>query len=396
MKYEFHAHYPLAIKDSVTQAKAIDWLVGRAEQILPTWHEVIEIEDPWQCISLLAQALVTAYKDQARVGTRGQAGGLKYWVEHQAAQFLQAHHRLLSALALTPTLPDFSTFPSGTWGLQFTFILHKPYLSRDDTDFHILDNPMKKEWVFKVPYIAPSQWKGALLAAMTRQMVERKDPLSDEDWIERRLQLARLFGNEKEVGLDDKKFEAYLDKQRPNTAMAYREKVRARYGDTGFFSGRLYFYPTYFDHISLEVINPHDRETGTGKQPIYFECVLTGTDGSFTLLYTPFNRTDEDEQKTREQIAADLELLAQGIQAMMTIYGFGAKTSSGFGVAADRLVAEGKLILRTGLPDMDVPTVVAPEQPSSVTEYIFTSFTELYNKASELARLLRNRAGGDA
>jgi len=31
MKYEFHAHYPLALKESVIQAKAIGWLVGRAE-----------------------------------------------------------------------------------------------------------------------------------------------------------------------------------------------------------------------------------------------------------------------------------------------------------------------------------------------------------------------------
>ncbi|WP_421658963.1 hypothetical protein [Leptothermofonsia sp. ETS-13] len=33
-------------------------------------------------------------------------------------------------------------------------------------------------------------------------------------------------------------------------------------------------------------------------------------------------------------MAADLKLVAEGVQAMLTVYGFGAKTSSGFGVAA--------------------------------------------------------------
>jgi CRISPR-associated protein Cmr2 len=337
MKYEFHAHYSLALKDSVTQAKAIDWLVGRAEQILPGWREVIEIEDPWQRISLLAQALPTAYKDQARVGTRGQAGGLKYWVEHQAAQFLQAHHRLLSTLALTPTLPDLSIFPSGTWGLQFTFTLRKPYISRDDTDFHILDNPVKKEWVFKVPYVAPTQWKGALRAAMVHGLAEWWLALSQDQRVERsnrkrfvaqRLQLARLFGNEKDVLVDDRRFETYLDDLGgKHLSLWYRRALRRLYSASSFLAGRLHFYPTYFDCIGLEVINPHPRDTGAGSLPIYFECVPHGTQGTFTLLYVPLDGGNKEEAQK------DLQLIAEGIRAMMTQCGFGAKTSSGYGVA---------------------------------------------------------------
>ena len=100
---------------------------------------------------------------------------------------------------VSPTLPPLSILPKGSWDLQLTFTLRKPYLSRDDMDFYILDNPVKKEWVFKVPYVAPSQWKGALRAAMTRALVERGQDLSDEEWIESRVQLTRLFGNEKGV-----------------------------------------------------------------------------------------------------------------------------------------------------------------------------------------------------
>ncbi|GIX47782.1 MAG: hypothetical protein KatS3mg131_1993 [Candidatus Tectimicrobiota bacterium] len=93
------------------------------------------------------------------------------------------------------------------------FTLRKPYLSKDDTDFYILDNPVRKEWVFQVPYIAPSQWKGALRAAMRRRRgyTSWEQEAQDE-------QMIRLFGNVK--------------------------------GEENEFSaGWLHFYPTYFDRI---------------------------------------------------------------------------------------------------------------------------------------------------
>jgi CRISPR-associated protein Cmr2 len=99
-----------------------------------------------------------------------------------------------------------------------------------------------------------------------------------------------------------------------------------------FSAGRLHFYPTFFDRIGLEVINPHDRKTGTGKQPIYFECVPAGTYGTFTLLYVPLDLIGRRED-VKEQAQEDLRAAAEGIRAMLTEYGFGAKTSSGYGVA---------------------------------------------------------------
>ncbi|RKY97910.1 MAG: hypothetical protein DRQ10_08025 [Candidatus Hydrothermota bacterium] len=47
----------------------------------------------------------------------------------------------------------------------------------------------------------------------------------------------------------------------------------------------------------------------------------------FTLLYVPPVNTDENTAR------ADLKAVAKGVQAMLTQYGFGAKTSSGYGVA---------------------------------------------------------------
>ncbi len=303
MKREFHAQYAFALQDSTTQAFALDWLVGKSTRTPHRWPEVRELgpgADDFARLMVLAQAIVTGYKDQARTGGRKDPGGLYYWIRHKSTRWLRQRQNFMRNVLelgtnspLTPSLPDPSIFPHGSWTVRIVFNLKKPYISKDDVDFYILDNPVKKEWVFKVPYVAPSQWKGALRAAMRRL---RGYTTWDEEAQDR--QMVRLFGNIK--GEEDT-----------------------------FSSGRLHFYPTFFDRIGLEVINPHPRDTGAGKQPIYFECVPVGTPGVFTLLYVPLDAGPRDE----DTVKADLAAVARGIRAMLTEYGFGAKTSSGYGVA---------------------------------------------------------------
>jgi len=171
-----------------------------------------------------------------------------------------------------------------------------------------------------------------------------------------RLALARLFGTEKNVQVDDQKCESYLDKLGgEHQARWYRRYVRRYVAANGFFAGRLHFFPTFFDQVGLEVINPHDRKTGVGARgPILIECVPQGTTGEWVLLYVPFGPLAQSEDERRAQVAQDLEVLAQGIQAMLTTYGFGAKTSSGFGVAQDT-VENGTLAL-------NIPNVVFPQE----------------------------------
>jgi len=288
-------------------------------------------------------------KDYARTGALqyNEKSGLLFWyTEGNYHDFLQGSLKeMLTVLGLnnphetvSPSLPNLSIFPKGSWAIQVNFTLKKPYISKDDVDFYIIDNPVKKEWVFKVPYVSPSQWKGALRAAMTMELAnwwlglekaDRKKHKNQKEFVKRRLQLARLFGNEKGVLVDDKRFEAYLDTVAGSKHLNrwYRRSLRFLCSRTGFIQGSLHFYPTFFDRIGLEVINPHDRKTGAGKQPIYFECVPAGTPGIFTLLYVPPANIDEDTAK------ADLKAVAKGVQVMLTQYGFGAKTSSGYGVA---------------------------------------------------------------
>lgn len=231
---------------------------------------------------------------------------------------------LLHKLSLLPDLFTISHLPSLSFMLRIPFLLQKPYLSKDERDFHLLDNPLCKEKVFQTPMVAATSWKGVLRAALW-QLGYKED----------RDVTIRLLGNARES-----------------------EEGQA---------GRLYFYPTFFDKVAREVINPHDRETGVGARgPILMECVRQGTTGKLVLLYVPFGPIEETEEQRRAQVAEDLDVLAQGVQAMLTTYGFGAKTSSGFGTAEDQVAREGTLGIRAKLAGETAPTTTPtqPEQPS--------------------------------
>ncbi len=105
-----------------------------------------------------------------------------------------------------------------------------------------------------------------------------------------------------------------------------------------FRAGRLHFYSTFFTRLGLEVINPHDRETGSGRQPIYIECVPAGAQGTFSLLYVPFDLIGhKSEDEIRAEARDDLKRVAEAISTMMLTYGFSAKRTSGYGTAEDEI-----------------------------------------------------------
>lgn len=298
MKRDFVAAYDFVQYPDHIQRQVVDYLVGVADPPREA-ASLTAVSDPLARIQLLSQALVTFTKTYAQTSDhRNQPSGLRKVIEDKALDAHFAHQRdaYLQPLALPPSLPDLALLPRGAWGMHLTFRLAKPYLSQDDSEWYILDNPVRKEWVFKVPYVAPTQWKGALRAAMRQE--RGYTTLAEE---QRDEQMVCLFGN-----------------------------VKGEEREEEFRAGCLYFYPTFFTQIGLEVINPHPRDTGAGKQPIYFECVPIGAEGTFTLLYVPLG---ENKAETHCQATADLVAVAEGVRAMMTVYGFGAKTSSGFGVA---------------------------------------------------------------
>jgi len=202
-------------------------------------------------------------------------------------------------------LMDVNMLPTFSWFLQFTFTLKKPFISKDDGELHLYDNPICREKIFRVPMVRPSTWKGNLRFAFrqTTGKIEVEE---------------RLFGNLK--GEDDP------------------EKLK---------SGRLYFFPTFFRSIDFEVITPLGREKRipTDKGPIFFEVVKENTKGTFTLLYVPFDIIGKPEKEVKKEVVQDLDLIVKAIKEMMLTYGFSAKKTSGFGVVKDDI--PGCLLFKT-------------------------------------------------
>ena len=226
---------------------------------------------------------------------------------------------------VTPSL-EVTHLPSGSFLLQFTFSLEKPYLSGDDNDFYIIDNPVVRDKVFRWPMVRPSSWKGSLRHALWQLSYKKNHE-----------QIQRIFGDIR----DD------------NTGKA----------------GRLSLYPTFFDKTDLEIINPHSRSDRVGKNPILFESVPRNSRGTFTVLYVPFDRVGENRSETFLEVADDLRLIFDGIKAMMTVYGFGAKTSSGFGLATNQLQKERSLQV-VGLVDRKGSSAEAKSPNSPPADYL--------------------------
>lgn len=281
----------------------------------------------------------------------------------------------LNKLSLLKPSPPLDRLPIGSIVLQFDFTLAKPYISRDDDLFYVADsiNPVRKEKVFKMPMVAASSWKGILRwTAMQVHLAKEKEQANDE-FVQKRLKLSLLFGDEKGEDADkSKEFAKFLDDMKPEAKSLYCDLVRQHFGssdqkkDILHHSGRLMFYPTFFNLIDVEVINPHSRTTKAGTHPIYLECVPTGAQGTFSLLYVPFDligRKNGDE--IRAEAKADLEIVTEALKEMMLTYGFSAKRTSGYGAAKDRI--EG--VVRTGADE--TPLTTLSELPQEVQDVRF-------------------------
>ena len=270
----------------------------------------------------------------------------------------------IDRLGFIPSSPDLSALPSGSWFLQFTFTLAKPWISKDDDPFYVAEsvNPVRKDKVFKVPMMSAASWKGllrwtAMHTRLHQPVIASKAKQSPEEFAQERFVQTLLFGDEKgEEPWETKDFAAHLDALKPEARQEYEHLLRACYElkpdePLPHHSGRLMFYPTFFDLIDVEVINPHLRKTRAGTHPIYLECVPQGAKGTFSLLYVPFDLLGADETEIRSQALEDLQLVAEGLQAMFLTYGFSAKRSSGYGVAEDAIV-KGEIRTRAGSHDL--------------------------------------------
>lgn len=250
--------------------------------------------------------------------------------------------------------PDFSYFPEKSWFLEFTLKLATPLICKDDESFYVHDNPFHKDKVFKVPFYLASSWKGRLRRMAYQQWIENGGG-ADE-----RAALGLLFGDE--TGEEEgRKFSAYLDERCPESKEKYRELLQARFGlennaatddkkrKIPHHSGNLYFYPTFFYKLSREVINPHDRKKKAGKNPIPIESVPQGSIGKFALLFVPINVGKE--VYSGHDLYRDLRLVVSALHDLLQTYGFGAKTSSGFGAVGE--ICQGILQVKGIMNEID-------------------------------------------
>ena len=186
---------------------------------------------------------------------------------------------------------DKENLPKKSILIDITFTLKKPFLTKGDEQFWPnKQNPIAKDKILKIPIMKSSSWKGCLRSTAI------KEGLIDKD-------LKKLFGNPKDSEDNNK--------------------------------GRLNFFTTFFKYIDLDVIAPHDRESGTAKKgtsPIHLEVVPAGEDSfNLKLLYYPFDLLGE--KNIEKEVEKDVENVIEAIKKTLTKYGFGAKTAEGYGTA---------------------------------------------------------------
>jgi CRISPR-associated protein Cmr2 len=294
--------------------------------------------NPVALVDLLAQTI--ASEDTKILGQDTYVSLLKtatYW------QRLEAGSALIDALGIgTPARIDLSVLPPLSFFVRADFALETPYLSRDDRTFSVAENPVHKDWVFGLPLVAATTWKGALRNSCLLEAPEAVD---------------RLFGPEPP------------------------ENQEREDGQASLHRGRICTFNSFFTQIATEIVNPHDRVRRVGKNPIRIECVPKGARSRVALLYLAVPRDAASRglspEAFRAQIAGDLITVAQCVRGAMRDYGFSAKKSSGYGAVADVLAGDRGIIEVAGLAG---------------GRATFSKVSDIGGAAQQLAASIRGRA----
>ena len=354
--------------DTKTKLFPLEYNAGEIGRVLKS-----EELKPYAKVWFLTSTLHTQYKELSRSYYRDIIDKTKG--EYKSDEIIPQstlHNSIMPEKAPSELLRH---LPFGSWLLRFTFQLKKPYISQDDAPFYIIDNPVRKDKVYKIPMVSSAQWKGTLQSVMARGILSSKN---QAEFMERRLMLIRLFGNDKDTVADF--FEDQREDQRDVWEKEFRKQLNKFYGVKKITDlhrrGRLRFFPSFFDDIGLEIINPHDREKKTGINPIYFECVPGGGVAQFKFLYAPLDIMAKPRTEIIKEVVADWKLLKEGIKDVFTLYGFGGKISSGFGVAVDSFVGQAELCCKGMAINMTNETQQLPKEP--VLPEVVQSFYEKY------------------
>jgi len=329
MSYDFYVDFQIKRQDDVdnlTEAKGNYAEISDVNSRIKLLNNIFSLTDN------------EMLKGYAKVGARNQPSGLKKLI-HSTGDYNNCKKKKiedLKSIGINSSV-DISTLPTGSWLIEFPVKLKKPFISKDDVPLYIIENPVRKDKVFGVPFTSAMAWKGNLKWAMMKIHLEPKTNNSEE-FAEIRYKHTLLFGTEKGMEDSAKGWAKYLDDLCPDAKETYRAKLKERFGrkEAPALAGMLYFYPTFWDNIDIEVINPHNRKTKTGNNPIYFEVVPARSQGYFRLLYMPlYYLAKPFINNIKEYVLKDLQYVIKGLKAMMLTYGFSAKKSSGYGVIED-------------------------------------------------------------
>ena len=261
-----------------------------------------------------------------------------------------------------------SNLPRYSFAVWIKFKLIAPYFSKDDDEFYIIQNPILKEKVFKIPMVRGSSWKGSLAGAFKKLFNEENNVDNRKEIIESYL---RIFGAGSE---NIKIIEDYLRERSKNLKefkntilefMLFELGMKITKGDLDEIKnendenklieilnnkisqkiqkslshlpvefqthkGRAIFYPTYFDKLSLEIINPHNRRKRSGTVPIHYEVVPKDTEGVLQIVYIPFDGILKTNDELKIEAEHDLKILCKAIEKLAD-EGIGAKTKLGWG-----------------------------------------------------------------
>ncbi|MBX0312199.1 MAG: CRISPR-associated protein [Sulfurihydrogenibium sp.] len=255
--------------------------------------------------------------------------------------------------------------PKYSFAVWIKFALVGPYFSRDDDEFYIIQNPILKETVFKVPMVRGSSWKGALAGAFKRllnnnseksKIIEsylrifgagsesikeiesylREKSKKLEDFKNNILEfmLFELGMKVKKKDIDEIRNEDDESKLIQKLGSKISDKIEKSQSNLPIefqtHKGRVIFYPTYFERISLEIINPHNRRKRAGTVPIHYEVVPSGTEGILQIVYIPFDGVLKKDDELKEEVKQDLKWLYKAIKNLED-EGIGAKTKLGWG-----------------------------------------------------------------
>jgi CRISPR-associated protein Cmr2 len=267
--------------------------------------------------------------------------------------FLQEHKnkaQTFSGILKENEMEDYlRKLPNYSFILHYKIKLTTPYFSRDEEVFSIVSNPILKDTAFKVPMIRGSSWKGALRHSGLEIIKECNDLEGVKSYLK---SLLRIFGSGNdtfraifsgnferggneilrkvklflalEVGINPKEeittaFYNYLKREwrRANPHLFISGKEAQK--------GRAIFYPTFFDKLSFEILNPHDRRTRAGTIPINYEVVPKGTGGVLQIVYIPFDGILKPVRELEEEVRQDLEFLQMCVEKTAQT-GIGAKS----------------------------------------------------------------------